>query len=88
MEAKDRNGNDPAYPILEFNPQIKSLELSSTGMSKRELIAAMCLQGLLSNSVYAEMMFEKIPAKEQSVFVCEIAIEQADELLKQLSNGN
>lgn len=42
------NANEPAYPNELASPTNDSY-LSTSGLTKRELIAAMALQGLLSN---------------------------------------
>jgi len=65
--------NDSAYP---YNPEIYN---EQRGLTKLELISAMCLQGILSypfrqNEPY-ENTFEKVSS----------AIKHAKELLKQLN---
>lgn len=79
------NGDQPAYPL---DPG-KQPGLNA-GLTKRELIAAMIAQGMLSNSFWAEQyaQYERAglagnkTSKEQDV--AEQAIKYADELLKQL----
>ena len=62
------NGNDPVYPSYffpeQYNPEF--------GLTKRELIAAMAMQGLLT--CFAD-----------NHKVAEMAVKQADALIKQLS---
>lgn len=59
-----KNADEPAYPKL--------VDGVSHGLTKRELIAAMALQGIMSKWAMTE---------EQAAA---LAIRQADELLKQL----
>ena len=68
--------NDSAYP---YNPEIYN---EQRGLTKLELISAMCLQGILSypfrqNEPY-ENTFERVSS----------AMEHAKELLKQLEAEN
>jgi hypothetical protein len=73
MENKDL----PAYPNVEISETGETCTHSDyRGLSKRELIAAMCLQGLLANS-----SLDNTPA-----WFSDIAIQQADNLLNQLQN--
>jgi hypothetical protein len=43
-----KNGDDPVHPIIIDD--VSQKQISLTGITKRELISAMCLQGLLSNA--------------------------------------
>jgi hypothetical protein len=75
------NKNEPAYPEICDTRNIPLFE-SSGGLTKLELISAMCLQGILSypfrqNEPY-ENTFERVSS----------AIEYAKELLKQLEAEN
>ena len=67
--------NDSAYP---YNPEIYN---EQRGLTKLELISAMCLQGILANSNSFEV------SRFRNIY-CEEAIEQAKELLKQLEAEN
>lgn len=58
----------------------------SHGLTKRELIAAMCLQGLLANPECYKISSEKLHPDEVAEFYSICSVEQADELLKQLEN--
>lgn len=71
MENKDR----PAYPASE-----ETHTIGTHGMSKREIIAAMAMQGLIANGWFGK------DASDTSLFKdrAERAIKHADELLKQL----
>ena len=66
------NGSEPANPILAGGA-------ISTGLTKRELIAAMCLQGLLSTLT--------IERDAHSRFLAETAVMHADALLAELSSN-
>ena len=63
MSNKKTNGSDRAYQNTENN---------SDGLTKRELFAAMAMQGMLSFSVYEE-------------YLNELAVYCADELIEELN---
>lgn len=42
------NANNPAYPVIDTDEHRQPYHVYH-GLTKRELIAAMCLQGLLAN---------------------------------------
>jgi hypothetical protein len=67
MENRDK----PAFPI---GPE----HFSDTGLTKREHIAAMCLQGLLANPELLK------PEYKESVDLHALAVLNADALLTQL----
>lgn len=85
-----KNADKPMYPQSEnwqyymekhlANPQYDHPSLEGIGLTKREYFAAMAMQGLLSNYIYHGHYgnSKNIP------MVAEIAVQQADELLKQL----
>lgn len=64
------NANEPAYPEYFDN--------GGRGLTKRELIAAMAMQGLCANS-------DEQLAKADGARIAEWAVTQADALLAQLS---
>ena len=66
--------NEPAYPIVLTD----SFEEFNRGLTKLELISAMCLQGLMSNCNF----------KEEAEHTAKCAIAYAKELLKQLEAEN
>ena len=75
------NKNEPAY-LTVCDALSKSTHITEQGLTKLELISAMCLQGILSypfrqNEPY-ENTFERVSS----------AIEHAKELLKQLEADN
>lgn len=71
------NKNEPAYPEICDTRNIPLFE-SSGGLTKLELISAMCLQGLMSNCNF----------KEEAEHTAKCAIAYAKELLKQLEAEN
>jgi len=75
------NGNRPAYPAMDMNSYlgVDRLELRYEGITKRELIAAMAMQGILSNSSHG---IENDVHEDAS----DRAVRYADELLKQLES--
>ena len=75
------NAEKSAFPIAE-NMDTQSMEL---GLTKREYFAAICLQGMLANPELYNIAASKLHVDKIAPFYCESAIEQADELLKQLS---
>lgn len=76
------NKNLPAYPLpitCNENGIYSTLDCPSggAGLTKLEMVSAMCLQGLLASGLYAE---QPIPQ------VAETAIIYAENLLTHLSN--
>lgn len=64
------NGNDAAYPLM-------GKISAAAGLTKRELFAAMAMQGLLA-----------YPHSNQTVGVCaSVAVKAADALIAELSKG-
>jgi hypothetical protein len=75
------NKDLPAYPqplVLNENNKVITPDAKYKGLSKRETIAAMCLQGLLTHKWYVEDTLPRDLAK--------IATERADALLTHLQN--
>lgn len=70
------NGNDPAYPRDNLN-QI------TTGLTKRELFAAMAMQGLCSIP-FSGMIYQ---AKEQFKDRADASVKYADALIAALNQG-
>lgn len=88
----DINANQPAFPEIKttdrseiygkYNPNVHS----TGGLTKREYFAAMAMHGMLANSEIIKIMTDaKIHPDRQAEFLSVAAIEQGDELLKQLS---
>jgi hypothetical protein len=71
MENKDK----PAFPTTN--------SMSGTGISKREYIAAMALQGVIAAGYDGDINRPLSRPQQRVMF----AIEHADELLKQLSDN-
>lgn len=67
------NKNLPAYP----NDANKEITVGDLGLSKRELIAAMCLQGFISNGGLRHLGDEVLVSK---------SVELGDALLTHLEN--
>ncbi len=77
----DENDNDPAFPIPHFARPDGDIEWGYPGLTKRELFAAMAMQGLLSNYVACcESGFQ-----DQRGDFENFAIARADALLAELA---
>lgn len=77
----------PAFPQLESEfkgNNIPSVFTKEMGLTKRELIAAMCLQGLLANPVYNNPNLRHTMVTVPDTAAC--ALSYADALLTQLEN--
>lgn len=72
------NANDPAYPISPDG----AFSASSTGLTKRELFAAMAMQGILSGP--KDFDIDGIPKTTASGYA-EVAVSLADALLAELA---
>lgn len=85
MENKDK----PAYPTQDINPDSGNVE-SFKGLTKREIFAMTAMQGILycrelQAAIYSNCNIDgTIPDNAIQIY----AIKMADELLKQLENGN
>jgi len=73
------NKNLPAYP----NTGSKDITVGDLGLSKREMIAAMCLQGMLTNPHIVDVL-----TKDSETWVIEKSTELADGLLTHLEKTN
>jgi len=73
------NKNEPAFPIVET----KNVDNISFGLSKREYIAALTLQGILSNAHYINYTSAHVELMSCDKIVAQ-AVLFTDELLKQL----
>lgn len=78
-----KNADTPAMPtaLTEYTPDGKEYTQEYEGLTKREMFAMHAMQGLLSDSDYADS-YET--AKEWRKNVSEAAVEFADALLKEL----
>lgn len=75
LTEEQRGGGDgasPAYPTLDHNPHI-GLQLRDCGLTKRELFAAMAMQGVIAS--------DSLHPDDNAAF----AVQQADLLLKELA---
>lgn len=84
MEKKINNGDLPAFACTAYD--FSGGGYHQDGLTKREYFAAMAMQGILSNPVYAQMILDKIPESEAAGFISLVAIEQADNLITQLNH--
>jgi hypothetical protein len=78
-----KNGNQPINPITSLD---SNLEQQYVGLTKREYFAAMAMQGMFANSHATQRTIE-LGADVVDRFAIQ-AVMAADELLKQLENGN
>jgi hypothetical protein len=67
-----KNSDKPAYVVYDT----PNVDPNNMGMTKRELFAAMALQGMLANGTL-KLSLDR---------TCELSIFYADELLKQLES--
>lgn len=74
---KKDNGSLPAFP-----PALAGV---GGGLTKREFIAAMALQALLSNP---KVTYENHPPASREYWAVGISVEYADELLEELEKDN
>ena len=70
-----KDADMPAYPIIGATLD------GNEGLTKREHFAALAMQGILSNNCYEP------PRRIRIEGMAKDAVMAADELLKQLSNG-
>lgn len=78
-----KNSEQPAYPIEEKNPVY---QVTHFGFNKRELIAAMNMQGLIGNQQWIEnaIINELSGGKSVANHIAGCAVEFADALLQEL----
>lgn len=82
-----KNGDQPAAPTLVYNESTGERNGHRQGLTKREMIAAMALQGVLGNIGFYENAISAVQngtAKSFESNLTGMAVEFADELLKQL----
>lgn len=73
----EQNGNEPASPVAQVTSPNGDIESHAHyGLTKRELFAAMAMQGLCANQHAWEVPIEK---------VAEFSVQQADALLAELA---
>jgi len=75
MSNEIKNAEQPAFPIIETNGNGETSV--AVGLTKREYFAGLAMQGIWASV--------KDDAFENYVNVARMAINQADELLKQLN---
>lgn len=74
------NGHRPAFPLARAIDET----MPNVGITKREYFAAMALQGILANSSIQTMSNQYPPSELNNAERVRLAIDHADELLKQL----
>lgn len=74
LSEEQKTGMESAFPMLDHNGN--NLIMREPGLTKRELFAAMAMQGLLTHQSYHNVSRE---------LTAEEAVLQADALLKELS---
>ena len=87
MTEPIKDGAGPAFPVYPRHEGTQSRELAGMiGLSKRELLAGMALQGLLANSVgLAAMTHATNDPSKGSVGFSKWAVQLADSLLRELA---
>lgn len=76
-----KNQDQPAYPVENLK------EFDATGLTKRELLAAMAMQGLLANQQTEYYLRDCEPTKiPKQLAIC--SVESADALLAELDKEN
>lgn len=78
------NRNQPAFPFVAGDQSNVDDRVVCEGLSKRELIAAMAMQGLLANPNWMKY-YKDDSYLMKSAVAAEVSIQYTDELLKQLS---
>jgi len=76
-----KNSEQPAFPKPHQNMDGSIQHDIHNGLTKREYIATMAMQGLCANLEHIQKTYEKTPEHE---LIVTKAIRIADELLKQL----
>jgi hypothetical protein len=74
------DGNDRAYPAFD-----KYNSIAELGLTKREYMSAMAMQGMLANPELFKIMSDKLSPEHQCEFLNGAAIEQADDMIEQLN---
>lgn len=72
-------GHEPAMPNGAYGQQ------TGTGLTIRQYYAGLAMQGLMADSVYAQMILDKVPSSMAADFLSEAAVESADSLIKKLN---
>jgi hypothetical protein len=80
----NNNADQPSYPMMWDARHSPEFEITGSGLTKRELIAAMAMQGILScgNGVHGKGEAEQHFEYDR---IAKASINYADELLNQLS---
>ena len=90
MDAK-KNGNEPAYarPVSAIEPgRLRDYEAGHSGLTKRELFAAMAMQGLLSQHGLSQAEWNVGRGGLTFNDAAAHAVKLADALLVELAKGD
>lgn len=79
-----KNGDEPASPTGTYDAYSGKLNGQFFGLTKRELIAAMALQGILSSGEGVKTLLNS--SSKYPDTISKFAIKVADELLAQLES--
>lgn len=80
MSGSNVNGNYSAYPFEHAHSYAQ-------GLTKRELFAAMAMQGLLSSSAIVKALATQAEINDIARIVAEAAADHADQLVTALSKA-
>jgi hypothetical protein len=75
--------NNPAFPIAWHPEMAWDYSRAEMGLSKRELIAAMAMQGLISTMKEGDRFFPNL--RQTGQLVVEASVKYADALLEELA---
>lgn len=78
--ARTTEGKHPAF----YQPGA----LTNDTLTKREICAFMCLQGMLSNPFYTELIAKSVDPNNQGEWIAQTAAEQADIMIEYLNKTN
>jgi hypothetical protein len=80
-------GNDSAFTgvkLVEQNYPLKPKEEYTQGLTKRELFAAMAMQGLVSGASSSIEIMQVLGSQDETI-LCKSAVQYADALIDQLN---
>lgn len=80
--------NDPAFPVV--SEHALAFEVSFRGLTKRELFAAMAMQGFCSNPEFQTASLQSADEHDMRItdWIAVAACEHADSLLQQLEESS
>lgn len=87
--SDNKNASEPAFPMqptVNLDGQICDERYKFEGLTKREWVATMAMQGMLANPELIRIMSEaNVHPDKQAEFLSIAAVEQGDALLTELS---